>query len=129
MPYIGEIRLFAGSFAPAGWAFCDGRILPISENETLFQLLGTGFGGDGQQTFALPDLRSRVPIHFGPLHAERRGSLVEDRVLDLGDRVATERARARDRIVERHAERIDVRQLVRLLALEELGRAIGELVP
>jgi microcystin-dependent protein len=62
-PFVGEIRMFAGNFAPVGWAFCDGRLLPISENETLFQLIGTTYGGDGQNTFALPDLRSRVPIH------------------------------------------------------------------
>ena len=62
-PYVGEIRLFAGNFAPAGWIFCDGSILPISENETLFNLIGTTYGGDGQSTFALPDLRGRVPIH------------------------------------------------------------------
>ena len=64
-PYIGEIRLFAGNFAPAGWAFCDGRSLPISEYETLFNLIGTTYGGDGQETFALPDMQSRVPIHQG----------------------------------------------------------------
>src|ERR687894_950743 len=64
-PYVGEIRMFGGSFAPAGWAFCDGQLLPISENETLFQLIGTTYGGDGQSTFGLPDLRSRVPIHQG----------------------------------------------------------------
>jgi microcystin-dependent protein len=64
-PYVGEIRMFAGNFAPAGWMFCEGQILPISENETLFQLIGTTFGGDGQQTFGLPDLRGRVPIHMG----------------------------------------------------------------
>src|SRR5436189_1698040 len=64
-PYVGEIRLFAGNFAPAGWMFCEGQLLPISENETLFQLIGTTYGGDGQSTFALPDLRGRVPIHFG----------------------------------------------------------------
>ena len=64
-PYIGEIRLFAGTFAPVGWAFCSGQLLPISENETLFQLIGTTYGGDGQETFALPDLQSRVPIHWG----------------------------------------------------------------
>ena len=64
-PYIGEVRLFAGNFAPAGWMFCDGQLLAISENETLFQLIGTTYGGDGQATFALPDLRSRVPIHMG----------------------------------------------------------------
>lgn len=64
-PYVGEIRMFGGNFAPAGWAFCAGQLLPISENETLFQLIGTTYGGDGQSTFALPDLRGRVPIHFG----------------------------------------------------------------
>ena len=64
-PYVGEIRMFAGNFAPAGWMFCEGQLLPISENETLFQLIGTTYGGDGQSTFALPDLRSRVPIHNG----------------------------------------------------------------
>ena len=64
-PYVGEIRIFAGNFAPAGWMFCDGALLPISENETLFQLIGTTYGGDGQTTFALPDLRGRLPIHQG----------------------------------------------------------------
>jgi microcystin-dependent protein len=64
-PYVGEIRLFAGNFAPAGWGFCDGSLQSISENETLFQLIGTTYGGDGQETFALPDLRSRVPVHMG----------------------------------------------------------------
>ena len=64
-PYIGEIRLFAGTFAPAGWAFCDGTRLAISEYDALFALIGTTYGGDGQQTFALPDLRGRVPIHQG----------------------------------------------------------------
>ena len=64
-PYVGEIRMFAGNFAPAGWMFCEGQLLPISENETLFQLIGTTYGGDGQSTFALPDLRGRIPIHNG----------------------------------------------------------------
>ena len=64
-PYIGEIRMFAGNFAPAGWMFCEGQLLPISENETLFNLIGTTYGGDGQETFALPDLRGRIPIHAG----------------------------------------------------------------
>ena len=64
-PYVGEIRIFAGSFAPAGWMFCEGQVLPISENETLFQLIGTTYGGDGQETFALPDLRGRLPLHQG----------------------------------------------------------------
>jgi len=64
-PFVGEIRMFGGSFAPAGWMFCDGTPLPISENEVLFQLIGTTYGGDGEETFNLPDLRSRVPIHMG----------------------------------------------------------------
>jgi microcystin-dependent protein len=64
-PYVGEIRMFAGNFAPAGWMFCEGQLLPISENETLFNLIGTTYGGDGQVTFALPDLRGRVPLHMG----------------------------------------------------------------
>lgn len=67
-PYVGEIRMFAGNFAPAGWMFCDGQLVPISENETLFQLIGTTYGGDGQSTFALPDLRGRVPLHFNAAH-------------------------------------------------------------
>jgi microcystin-dependent protein len=64
-PYIGEIRMFGGNFAPAGWMFCEGQTLPISEYETLFNLIGTTYGGDGQSTFNLPDLRGRIPIHQG----------------------------------------------------------------
>jgi microcystin-dependent protein len=64
-PYVGEIRLFAGNFAINGWAFCNGQLLAISEYETLFQLIGTTYGGDGQSTFGLPDLRGRVPVHQG----------------------------------------------------------------
>jgi microcystin-dependent protein len=64
-PYIGEIRMFGGNFAPLGWALCDGRQLAIGENEALFTLIGTTYGGDGQVTFAVPDLRSRVPLHVG----------------------------------------------------------------
>jgi microcystin-dependent protein len=64
-PYVGEIRMFAGNFPPNGWMFCDGELLAISENETLFQLIGTTYGGDGESTFALPDLRGRIPIHQG----------------------------------------------------------------
>ncbi|WP_028103669.1 phage tail protein [Pseudoduganella violaceinigra] len=66
-PYVGEIRLFGGNFAPAGWAICNGQLLPISEYETLFNLIGTTYGGDGQSTFALPDLQGRVPVHMGTL--------------------------------------------------------------
>lgn len=64
-PYIGEIRMFAGNFAPNGWMFCEGQTLPISENDALFTLIGTTYGGDGQETFNLPNLASRVPIHMG----------------------------------------------------------------
>ena len=62
-PYVGEIRLFAGNFAPAGWAMCNGALMPISENDTLFNLIGTTYGGDGQETFAVPDLQGRAPVH------------------------------------------------------------------
>ncbi|HEY3762544.1 MAG TPA: tail fiber protein [Verrucomicrobiae bacterium] len=64
-PYVGEIRLFAGNFAPANWFFCSGQLLPITQYEAFFNLIGTTYGGDGVTTFALPDLRSRVPIHQG----------------------------------------------------------------
>jgi microcystin-dependent protein len=74
-PFIGEIRMFGGNFAPAGWAFCDGSLLPISENDALFNLIGTTYGGDGQSTFALPDLRGRIPIHMG------QGSGLSNRIL------------------------------------------------
>jgi microcystin-dependent protein len=64
-PYVGEIRMFAGNFAPAGWALCQGQTLAISENDVLFNLIGTTYGGDGQTTFNLPNLASRVPVHMG----------------------------------------------------------------
>lgn len=64
-PYVGEIRMFAGNFAPNGWMFCEGQPLAISENEVLFQLIGTTYGGDGEETFNLPNLASRIPIHMG----------------------------------------------------------------
>ena len=64
-PYVGEIRIFAGNFNPAGWQFCSGQLLPISQYDVLFNLIGTTYGGDGQSTFALPDLRGRAPIHTG----------------------------------------------------------------
>jgi microcystin-dependent protein len=64
-PYIGEIRMFGGNFAPQGWAFCSGQIVPISQYDALFALIGTTYGGDGQSTFGLPDLRGRLPVHQG----------------------------------------------------------------
>src|SRR3954463_10153969 len=64
-PYVGEIRMFGGNFDPVGWEFCDGRLLAIATYDTLFNLIGTTYGGDGQSTFAVPDLRGRAPIHQG----------------------------------------------------------------
>ena len=64
-PFVGEIRMFAGNFAPRGWAFCDGQLLAVSQNDALFSLLGTIYGGDGRTTFALPDARGRIPLHQG----------------------------------------------------------------
>ena len=69
-PYIGEIRMFAGNFAPAGWMLCQGQTLAIADNTPLFQLIGTTYGGDGQTTFNLPDLQSRLPIHMGTRSAD-----------------------------------------------------------
>jgi microcystin-dependent protein len=66
-PFVGEIRMFGGNFPPAGWMFCQGQLIPISENDTLFNLIGTTYGGDGQSTFALPDLQGRAPLHSGTL--------------------------------------------------------------
>ncbi|UWP87211.1 tail fiber protein [Dactylosporangium fulvum] len=78
-PYIGEIRIFAGNFAPNSWALCDGQVLPIVQNTALFSIIGTAFGGDGQTTFALPDLRGAAPVAagqgpgLGPYTAGQRG--------------------------------------------------------
>jgi microcystin-dependent protein len=83
MVYVGEIRLFGGSFNPAGWMFCDGQLLLINENETLFNLIGTTYGGDGQETFALPDLRSRVPVHQGNGFVLAENGGVEDVTLTV----------------------------------------------
>ncbi len=81
-PYVGEIRMFGGNFAPAGWMLCQGQIIPISQNDVLFNLIGTTYGGDGQSTFALPDLQGRVPVHMGT------GSGLS--TYNLGDKAGTE---------------------------------------
>lgn len=76
-PFVGEIRMFAGNFAPRGWAFCDGQLLAVSQNDALFSLLGTIYGGDGRTTFGLPDMRGRIPLHQGTgpgLSARRLGA-------------------------------------------------------
>lgn len=82
--YIGEIRIFAGTFAPVGWAFCDGQLMPISENDALFSLIGTTYGGDGQDTFALPDLRGRLPLHQGSGSILGESAGVEEVTLSAG---------------------------------------------
>jgi microcystin-dependent protein len=81
-PFVGEIRMFAGNFAPRGWAFCDGQLLAVSQNDALFSLLGTIYGGDGRTTFGLPEMRGRIPVHAGqgPGLSNRR----------LGDKSGTE---------------------------------------
>jgi len=76
--YLGEIRIFGGIFAPQSWAFCNGQLLPIAQNQALFAILGVTYGGNGQTTFALPDLRGRAPIHFG------QGPGLTNRVLGEG---------------------------------------------
>jgi microcystin-dependent protein len=82
-PFVGEIRMFAGNFAPAGWMFCDGQLLPINEFDTLFNLIGTTYGGDGQSTFALPDLRGRLPVHVGPGFVQAQQGGVEQVTLTV----------------------------------------------
>src|SRR5262249_27160571 len=82
-PFVGEIRMFGGNFAPLGWALCDGSLLSISENETLFALIGTTYGGDGQTTFALPDLRGRVPMHMGGTFVQGQAAGVETMTLTV----------------------------------------------
>lgn len=67
-PFLGEIKIVSFNFAPKGWALCNGQLLPINQNQALFSLLGTTYGGNGQTNFALPDLRGNVPIHFGDGH-------------------------------------------------------------
>ncbi|WDD98522.1 phage tail protein [Thalassomonas actiniarum] len=77
-PFIGEIRMFAGNFAPKNWAFCDGQLLAVSSNEALFSLLGTNYGGDGRSSFGLPEMRGRLPMHMG------QGSGLSNRTLGAG---------------------------------------------
>ncbi len=85
-PFIGEIRMFAGSYAPRDWAFCDGRLVNVAENPELYSLLGTAYGGDGRTTFGLPDLRGRAPMHFGNgpgLTSRRRGDKLGQETVNL----------------------------------------------
>ena len=82
-PYVGEIRMFAGNFAPVGWMICDGSLLAIADNDTLFTAIGTTYGGDGQTTFAIPDLQGRAPIHQGNGFTEGEKAGVEDVTLTI----------------------------------------------
>lgn len=83
-PFLGEIRLLTFTFAPKGWAMCNGQLLPINQNQALFSLLGTTYGGNGQTTFALPDLRGRMPMHFDGAHPQGQASGVEESSLTVG---------------------------------------------
>ncbi len=82
-PFLGEIKIVSFNFAPKGWALCNGQLLPISQNQALFSLLGTTYGGDGRTTFALPDLRGRVPFHFGNGHVQGEVGGEEAHTLNL----------------------------------------------
>lgn len=84
-PFLAEIRMVGFNFAPRGWAFCDGQILPINQNQSLYSLLGTTYGGDGRTTFALPDLRGRVPIHVGEGHREGQRGGEETHTLQVNE--------------------------------------------
>jgi microcystin-dependent protein len=103
VPYVGEIILVGFNFAPVGWALCDGQLLPISENETLFQLIGTTYGGDGQTTFALPDLRGRVPIGTG------QGPGLQNRI--LGEAAGTEAIALTVQHIPPHSHPVDTSAL------------------
>jgi microcystin-dependent protein len=82
-PYVGEIRMFAGNFAPVGWEFCQGQLLAIADYDVLFNLIGTTYGGDGQQTFALPNLASRFPVHLGSSYVMGESAGVEQVTLSV----------------------------------------------
>lgn len=84
-PFLAEIRMVGFNFPPRGWAFCDGQILPINQNQSLYSLLGTTYGGDGRTTFALPDLRGRVPMHEGPNHRQGQKSGEEAHTLSQAE--------------------------------------------
>jgi len=84
-PFLAEIRIFGFNFAPRGWAMCDGQILPINQNQSLYSLLGTTYGGDGRTSFALPDLRGRVPIHIGNGHVQGQKSGEETHTLGVNE--------------------------------------------
>jgi microcystin-dependent protein len=84
-PFLAEIRMVGFNFAPRGWAFCDGQLLPINQNQALFSLIGTTYGGDGRTTFALPDLRGRTPIHLSPTYIGGQKGGEESHALSLSE--------------------------------------------
>lgn len=84
-PFLAEVRIVGFNFAPRGWAFCDGQILPINQNQSLYSLLGTTYGGDGRTSFALPDMRGRTPIHVGEGHREGQMSGEETHTLSAAE--------------------------------------------
>jgi microcystin-dependent protein len=84
-PFLAEIRIYAFNFAPRGWAFCDGQILPINQNQSLYSLLGTTYGGDGRTSFALPDMRGRTPIHVGEGHQQGQKSGEESHSISVSE--------------------------------------------
>src|SRR5947207_6576894 len=84
-PFLSEIRIFSFGFAPKGWALCNGQLLPINQNQALFALLGTTYGGDGRVNFALPNLQSRIPIHFGNGHTLGESSGEENHTLNSSE--------------------------------------------
>ncbi|WP_395376849.1 phage tail protein [Marinicella sp. W31] len=84
-PFLAEIRMMGFNFAPRGWAFCDGQILPINQNQSLYSLLGTTYGGDGRTSFALPDLRGRTPLHVGEGHTQGQKSGEETHTLSAAE--------------------------------------------
>ncbi len=84
-PFLAEVRIVGFNFPPRGWAFCDGQILPINQNQALFSLLGTTYGGNGETSFALPDLRGRTPLHVGAGHAQGQKSGEENHTLSAAE--------------------------------------------
>ena len=94
-PFLAEVRIVGFNFAPRGWAFCDGQILPINQNQSLYSLLGTTYGGDGRTSFALPDMRGRTPIHVGSGHLQGQKSGEERHTLSVAEMPRHSRLRAR----------------------------------
>ena len=102
-PFLAEVRMVGFNFAPRGWAFCDGQILPINQNQSLYSLLGTTYGGDGRTSFALPDMRSRTPIHVGNGHNEGQKSGEETHTLSAAEMPQhTHQLRAQSATVSTH---------------------------